>query len=263
MRIFAGLLLALLVCSCGETPKAPEPAATATATPRSGEDIVAEFIKRENAPYRKDHVRFTIKDKEGTVEVNEIDVWRRQTGDTIASLSIVTKPQEDAGSGSLAIEEKGKPAVNIIYSSALDEYRESDTGKMFFGGLTVQELLGEWGKYNFKMLNESPKGFEVEGKLKEGQVSVIDSMKVTFDRQNYLPVEMQLFDSSGKQLRTYKNLEIGNANGRPYLSKTAVTNHIYHSEITIEITSREFPETISDSMFARETLKQAKQKKGI
>lgn len=118
MRIIAVLFIALLICSCGGESKIAETAPTNKVTPRSGEDIVNEFIKRENAPYRKDHVKFTIKDKDGKTDVHEIDVWRKQTPESTFSLSLVTKPVEDAGSGSLAIEQKGKSAVNVMYSSA-------------------------------------------------------------------------------------------------------------------------------------------------
>lgn len=255
-------ILAALALACGG-PSGPDvaPSNAAKPTANRGEEIVAEHLKRDGAPYRKDRVRFTIKEDGEKTEIFEIDVWRRQTATTTETLSIIAKPAEDAGSGSLTIEEKGKPAVNITYSVSRDEFRETDTGKMFFGGLTAQELLGEWNKYSFKLLGEAtPNGFEIEGKLKHDQKSIIASTKATFDVQNYLPVEMHLFDRSGKELRTYQKAEIKTANGQPYVAMTEVENHVYNSQITIEILSREFPEMLDDVMFTREKLKQSAKK---
>lgn len=260
--ILTFLVVALLSMSCrsiSETADTAAPSITAKPTADRGEEIVAEYLKRDASPYRKDRIRITVKEEGENDQVTELDVWRRQTAATTETLSIIAKPTEDAGSGSLTLEEKGKPTVNVTYSVSRGEFRETDTGKMFFGGLTAQELLGEWGKYSYKLTGEN-NGFEVEGKLKDDQKSVIAVTKVTFDAQTYLPVEMHLFDSGGRELRTYQKPEIKTANGRPYVARTAVANHVYNSRITIEILNREFPDKLDDAMFTREKLKQSAKK---
>ena len=160
---------------------------------------------------------------------------------------------------SLAIQAKGKPTVNVTYAASRDEFRETDTGKMFFGGLTIQELLGEWDKYEFKFESEHDlagrKVVEVSGKLRQGEKSPIDVLKAAFDAQNYLPLEMHLFDASGKELRTYSKSEIKTVGDHSYIAKVEVDNHIYHSHTTIEVVSREYPDKLDDAMFTREKLK--------
>jgi len=260
------LILAFFVFGCGGASNsgAGTTAANTPKPPDRGNEIVAEHLKRDASPYRKDRVRFTVRSESDPVEVYEIDVWRRQMEKGTDTLSILVKPAEDAGSGSLATETPGKPTVNVTYAASRDEFRETDTGKMFFGGLTVQELLGEWNKYDFKFVGEKDvdgkKAFEVEGKLKDGQKSVIASQKVLFDAQNYLLLESRLFDSGGKEIRTYHQKEIKSDAARPYVSKTEVENLIYNSKITVEILSREYPATVDDSMFSREKLKQSVRK---
>ena len=248
------ILLALLCFGCTAEPNGSSKSPAASAPDRGGA-VVAEHIKRDAAPFRKDHVRFTVTEKGGAPEVTEIDVWRRQSGDVTTTLSVMTKPVEDAGTGSLTIEEKGKPSVIVTYAASRGEFRETDTGKMFIGGLTAQELIGEWDKYDYRLIAETPDGSEVEGKLKEGERSAIAVTRVVFDRQNYLPVKMELFDNAGRKLRSYGVPEIRTADGRPYIGKTVVTNYVYGSEITIEIVSREYPAALDDSLFTRERLK--------
>ena len=266
MRFLSILLLAVFVLGCGEAPNSGSGTTPSNAAKPAdrGNEIVAEFLKRDSAPYRKDRVRFTVRSESDPVEIYELDTWRRQAEKQTDTLSIMVKPAEDAGSGSLAIEADGQPTVNITYAVSRDEFRETDTGKMFFGGLTAQELLGEWNKYDYKFVAERDvdgmKAFEVEGKLKNGQKSVIAANKMLFDTQNYLLLETRLFDSGGKEMRTYRQKGIKNDVSRPYISKTEVENHVYNSKITIEILSREYPATIDDSMFSREKLKQSVRK---
>jgi len=147
----------------------------------------------------------------------------------------------------------------VTYASSRDEFRETDTGKMFFGGLTIQELLGEWDKYGFKYKGERDLGgrkvFDVDGNLKQGEKSLIDTLKIALDAENYLPLEMHLFDSSGKELRTYSKSEVRSNDGRTYIGKVEVDNHVYNSHTTIEVLSREYPDKLDDAIFTREKLK--------
>jgi len=254
------LVAATAACSSNPVDNSPnKPSAAKPAVADRGQEVVAEFQKRDGSPYRKDHVRFTVKDEDGKSEVSEVDVWRKQTGDTTTTVSVITKPAEDAGTGSLAIQEKGKPTVNVTYASSRDEFRETDTGKMFFGGLTIQELLGEWEKYTMRSVGDGDlsgrKVLNVEAKLKPGEKSSIDSMKISFDAENYLPLEMHLFDASGKELRTYSKSEVKNSGGHSYIGKVEVDNPIYHSRTTIEVLSREYPDTMDEAVFTRERLK--------
>lgn len=256
------LALALAAACSGsvgpQTAKAP-----AVRTDR-GNEIVNEYLRREAAPFRKDRTRITVRSEDGSVEVYELDVWRRQTEDQTDTMSVIVKPTEDAGTATLSVQVKDKPTVNITYSQALDEFRESDTSKMFFGGLTAQELLGEWGKYSFTYLGdrefEGKVAHEVEGKLKDGQTSVIASNKVLFDVENFLVRELRLFDNTGKELRVYTQKETRVVDGRTYISKTDVVNHVYKSNITIEVLGREYPSTLDDALFSRERLRRSVRK---
>jgi hypothetical protein len=262
MRSLLIPLLAIFAFGCGGSTNTDSTSpSNATKTSDRGNEIVTEHLKRDASPYRKDRVRFTVRSEGDPVEVYELDVWRRQTAKQTDTMSIIVKPVEDAGSGSLAIEAPDKPTVNVTYSAARGEFRETDTGKMFFGGLTAQELLGEWNKYAYKFVGErevdGKKALEIEGKLKDGQKSVIASNKALFDAQSYVLLEMRLFDSGGKEMRVFRQKEIKTESGHSYVSKTEVENHIYNSNITIEILSREYPAKIDDSVFSREKLKQS------
>jgi len=235
MKLAAALLLTTSFLGCSGASKMAEPTSSSRAEPNRAEAIVDEHLKRDAAPYRKDHIRFTVTEKGNAPEITELDVWRRQSGDVTTTLSVITKPSEDAGTGSLTVDEKGKPAVVVTYAASRGEFRETDTGKMFIGGLTAQELLGTWDKYDYKLIGERGNGFEVD---------------------NYLPIEMNLFDNLEKKIRTYVVQEVKSANGRPYIAKTVVTNHVYGAEITIEVISREYPGNLDDALFTRERLKQ-------
>jgi hypothetical protein len=52
---------------------------TAESPEKRGEQIVAEYLKRDAAPYRKMLVRFTINPEGEPQEVYEVENWRKQS----------------------------------------------------------------------------------------------------------------------------------------------------------------------------------------
>jgi hypothetical protein len=255
------LLAALATASCGgsnvseNTSNAPKN----TAAAGRGSEIVAEFLRRDAAPLRKTRVRFTVTSEDGSVKVYELDSWRKQADGETATLTQVIKPAEDSDLASLTIETNGKPAVVTTYSSSLQDFRETDTNKMFFGGITAGELLGEWGKFDFRLIKEETAGdhqqYQLEGKLKKGESGTVARMEVTMRADNYVPTQLRLFDSSDRQIRTFDITDFKSDDHGVYASKTTVDNPIYKTKTEIEILSREFPASVEPAFFTRENLK--------
>lgn len=258
------LLSLLSAAGCGEKPvgeNGSQPSTGSKDTPdKRGEEIVAEYLKRDAAPFRKIRVRFTIRAEGDPDEIYELDTWRRQTPDGTTTMSRIVKSPDNSDVGSLTLEPEGQKATIVTYAESRGEFRETDTKKMFFGGLTVGELLGEWQKYAFRLIGEKEIGgqkvFEVEGKLKPDADSIAARMNVLFRTDNYVPVELHLFDSNGREIRTYKVTDVKDDPTHPYAAKTEVDNPVYKAKITIEIVAHEFPPSIDDSIFSRDRLKQ-------
>ena len=132
---------------------------------------MAVYLKRDGAPFRKNRVRFTITSEEEPKKVYEIDTTRKQSGNETLTLTQIVKPAEDTDLASLTIESDDKPTNVVTYVASMDEFRDTDTGRMFFGGLTAGELLGEWDKFDYRFLGEKTvdgqRLMELEGKLKK------------------------------------------------------------------------------------------------
>ena len=120
-----------------------------------GEEIVAEYLKADGSKFRNTRVRLKVAQEDRPVKTYVLDSDRWQNGDETRTLTRVLEPREDSDLATLTIEQKGKPAVNIVYISSQKRFRESGTDRMFFGGLTSQELLGEWDKYSHRFVGES------------------------------------------------------------------------------------------------------------
>jgi len=265
---FLAVLGLLISQACGgrqgvETEIA-KPSTTAESPEKRGLEIVNEYLKRDAAPFRKIRVRFTVREEGKPEEITELDTWRKQTAEGTTTLSQIVKPIEDSDLGTLTLEPKGRKTTVVTYAKSRDEFRESDTSKMFFGGITAGELLGEWDKFAYRLIGEKDVGgrrvFEVEGKLKPDADSIISRMNVLFRSDNYVPVELHLFDNNDREIRTYKITEFKDDPEHPYAAKTEIENPVYKAKIVVEILSRELPATIDDAMFSREKLKQIAQK---
>jgi hypothetical protein len=229
-----------------------------------GSQIVAEFLKRDAAPYRKLRVRMTITSASEPLKVYELEIWRKQTDPETLTLTHVVLPADESDLAALSIERKGQPAVNVTYVSTTEQFRETGTNKMFFGGLTAQELLGEWEKYDYSFLAEKDlngsKVYEVEGTLKPAAESIIARTRTLFRADTYLPAEMHLFNSAGEELRTFQVKTYRNVGGREVIWLTEIENRARPTKIAIETLGVEFPDKADDTAFTREHLKQLARK---
>ena len=248
-----------MCCSTASDNASPGETPAAKTTDR-GNEIMAEFLKLDAAPYRKDRVRFTINEDDSTPKTYEIEATRRQQPDETRTLTEIVSPPEESGLGSLVIETKDKPATVITYSVSRGDFRETGTEKTFFGGLSAGELLGEWNKFDYHLVDEkeAPSGgvYDIEGKLKQGATSPFSRFTAVVAKDTYLPMELHFFDNSGQEMRTYRVTDVKNAAGKPYPAKTDVDNPVYHAHIVIEILKREFPASVDDQTFERDKLKQ-------
>jgi hypothetical protein len=261
-RFAVGLLLLLGLCAasgCNRDGAAPAQTDTVSST-RRGAEIVAEFLKRDAAPYRKNRVRMTIASPSEPSKTYELEIWRKQTPTETLTLTHVVQPAAENDLAALSIEKPGAATVNITYVSSTGDFRETGTNKMFFGGLTAQELLGEWDKYDYRLLGEKDvqgvKVYEVEGSLKPGVDSAIAKSRTLFRADTYLPAELRLFNSGGDLVRTFQVAKFKNVDGHEIVGQMEIENHVRQAKISIETLSVDFPAKADDTMFTRERLKQ-------
>ena len=262
---FVVLLIACLLTSfscsdAGSAGTAPTGQPESGSVANKGNEAMAEYLKRDSAPFRKNRVRFTIASEDEPKKIYEIDTVRKQVGTDILTLTQIVKPADESDVASLTIESEGKPTSVSTYVASMDEFRETDTGRMFFGGLTAGELLGEWNKFDYRLLGEKTVDgqqlLELEGKLKKPGSSLIARMNILMRADNYVPVELQMFDSGGRQLRTYKVTDVGSDSKGSYAAKTEIENPIYKSKVVVEVLNRDFPANVDEAFFTRERLKQ-------
>jgi hypothetical protein len=255
------LLLFLSLClASGCNREAPAGRDDAAIRVERGAQVVAEYLKRDAAPYRKARVRLTLTSASEPLKIYELEIWRKQTAAETLTLTHVVQPADENDLAALSVERKGEPTVNVTYVSSMDQFRETDTNKMFFGGLTAQELLGEWDKYDYSFVAEKDldgvKVYEVEGTLKPGAGSTIARTRTLFRADTYLPAAMHLFDSGGKEVRTFQVKKYHNYSGREAVSLMEIENHVRPTKVTIETLSLDLPEKADDAIFTRDRLKQ-------
>lgn len=262
-RFAVYLLLLLGLCAasgCNRDAGTAPPQTDGVSSAQRGAEIVAEFLKRDAAPYRKNRVRMTIVAPPEPPKIYELELWRKQTPAETLTLTHVVQPAAESDLAALSIEKPGAPTVNVTYVSSTGDFRETGTNKMFFGGLTAQELLGEWDKYDYRLLGEKDlqgvKVYEVEGTLKQGVDSAIAKSKTLFRADTYLPAELRLFNSGGDLVRTFQVTKFKTVDGREVVWQMEIENHVRQAKISIETLSVDFPAKADDAMFARERLKQ-------
>lgn len=264
-RLFWCVLLPCFVfglngCSNNHGPTEPgrQPAHASKESLDRGAQIISEYVKRDASPYRKSRARFTISSEQEPTKVYVVEIWRRQTDDETRALTHIIEPKAEEAA-SLITKKEGKPAVSVSYVSTTNQFRETGTNKMFFGGLTSQELLGEWDKYDSRFLSEKMqdgiKLFEVESTLKPEADSVIYRIVTLFRADDYLPTKLLLFNDRDEELRVFRITDTRTVEGHQVVWKTEIENHVYRTKILIELLNMTFAEKIPDEAFERDYLK--------
>ena len=69
-----------------------------------GNQIVAEYLKRDAAPYRKIRVRMNITSESEPLKIYELEIWRKQSGDETLTLTHVVQPADESDLAALSTE---------------------------------------------------------------------------------------------------------------------------------------------------------------
>ncbi|HKZ81249.1 MAG TPA: cytochrome P450 [Pyrinomonadaceae bacterium] len=132
--------------------------------------------------------------------------------------------------------------VNVTYHPANNQFEEFDADRQAFGGLTVQEMLGDWSKYDSRLLGEKDvegvKTYEIENTLKANESSTIKRFVVLIRADNMLPSEAHVFNAQGSEIRTYRIKEYRTIEGHPTFWRIEIENPVRHTKINLEVSMR-------------------------
>jgi outer membrane lipoprotein-sorting protein len=225
-----------------------------------GSEIVAEFQKRDSTPSRHVTLRMVVATANQPEKEYELEIWRKQSAGETKSLLHVLKPASEKELVSLSIQRTGENPQNVTYHPGNNEYEEFDTDRQAFGGLTVQEMLGDWSKYEHRLLGEKEhegvKAYEIENTLKPNESSTIKRFVVLIRADNMLPAAAHVFNAQGTEIRTYRIKEYRNIEGHPTFWRVEIENPVRHIKINLEVLNESFNERFDDKLFTRENLKQ-------
>ena len=224
-----------------------------------GAEIVAEFQKRDSPPTRHVQLRMIIESPDQPQKAYEFEIWRKHDPGETKSLLHVIKPSSEKGLVSLSIQRKGQEPENVTYYPANDKFEEFNADRQAFGGLTVQEMLGDWGKYDARLIGEKDvagvKMYEVENTLKANESSTIKRFTVLIRADNMLPAEAHVFNAQDSEIRTYRIKEYRTIEGHPTFWRIEIENPGRRTKINIEVLNESFNERLDDKLFTRENLK--------
>ena len=257
--LFVTLPLLLLAPLAGCGRQSSEPQLSEEQRRARGAEIVAAYRQRDGAPNRHLRLRMTSSLSSGPPDVYEFEVWRKQSQDETLTLMHVVSPQSERDLASLSIERRGRPSENVSYRRTTNEFQDFDSEQRAFGGLTVLELLGEWNRYDARLIGERDvdgvRMYEVENTLKPNEDSQIKRFVTLFRADTMLPAEAHLFDARDRELRTYRISEYRTIEGRPTIWRVEIQNHSRNSRIDIEMLDVNYGEELNRNLFTRENLR--------
>jgi hypothetical protein len=255
----AWLFLSLLFLASGALISCRRADAHLATRRERGSQIVAEYRRRVELPNRHARIQLTIASSDEAAKVYELDVWRKQSQDQVLTLTHVVEPEDERDLGVLTIEPKNQPAVNITYAQSSDRFYESGTNHQAFGSLTTQDFLGQWDKYDFRLLSEKEiegsQAYEVEGKPKPGFSSPVARIVTTFRADLFMPALLRVFNSQGQEIQTFHIREYRTIDGQPTIWRMEIETGTRRTRILFEALSLNLRDAIDDRVFTRENLK--------
>lgn len=129
--------------------------------------------------------------------------------------------------------------------------------KAFFGAVTLQEFLGEWDKFDFRLVNEKDvngfESYEIEGRLKAQAQFHHRAAHGSFPWRHVSACRDAGVRSDRQELRTFRVTEYHSFGDRAVVGRMEIENLIFKTTVVVEVLNMMFPDKLRDDLFTRES----------
>jgi hypothetical protein len=250
------LTTVLHACRRDRGAPAPDPAPLPT-----GQEVVNHFLTYVGCHDAKLKVQARVTNEDGTTREFIIMTYQKCADGVQYSLRQVIVPESERSRALLTVEKPGQPVENVAYLPGFKKFvevqdlRREDT--VF--GLSIQESLGGYDLYDYKMLGTERVGqyetYQVEGRLKPETESRFKRTITCYRRDNFLPVRMELYNLQNQLVRVKQYTHWDHIDGRWTETRSDVENLQYKKRIVFDTVEADYTADLPLWFFTRENLK--------
>jgi hypothetical protein len=266
-------LLALVMSACShpsagdDKPSTPSGPANSANTGDGAPDVKAlmeKYASLDSSHSSVTKLTASVQPSDGKPEQVQFTMYRqRQPAGDQHILVEFTSPAEERDRDAL---------INVSAQGEIEAVRYGQGAKSFMTakspadeeslfGLTLQELIGgEPEKYDYKFVDEETyQGtgiYRVEGTLKAGAESRFPRLVMLISKQNATASTIEVYDSHNELARRLTVEKTDQISGIWTRTKWTIDNQEQHKKIEFDATDVKYNQSLPDSIFTKDHLKQ-------
>lgn len=231
----------------------------------TGREIMEKAKKANQSKTQVTEIHMLLIDKKATEQERAVKIWAVQA-EVDKSLTRFTAPKNVEGVGFLVISEKGE-AKRWLYMPKSAKTRmiaEGDKNKSFMGtdftyfDLSPHDIDNE----SFDAVKETAVGslacYEVRGRSKTPETSLYGDVVKFVRKDNFVPIQVDFYDKSGKLLKRSKVLDLQKIKGNWTPMKMEMHNVQSDHKTIMTVTKVEFDTDLPDNIFTQTNLEKGR-----
>jgi outer membrane lipoprotein-sorting protein len=231
----------------------------------TGREVLDRAKKTNQSKTQVSDIHMLLIDKKDTEQERAVRIWALQ-GELDKSLTRFTAPKNVEGVGFLVLSEKGE-AKRWLYMPKSAKTRmiaEGDKNKSFMGtdftyyDLSPHDIDNEAFDPVKETTVDGKACYEVRGRSKTPETSLYGDVVKFVRKDNFVPIQVDFYDKSGKLMKRSKVLDLQNIKGNWTPMKMEMHNIQTEHKTVMTVQKVEFDVDIPDNVFTQTNLEKGR-----
>ena len=231
----------------------------------TGREVLDKAKKTNQSKTQVSDIHMLLIDKKDTEQERAVKIWALQ-GEVDQSLTRFTAPKNVEGVGFLVLSEKGE-AKRWLYMPKSAKTRmiaEGDKNKSFMGtdftyyDLSPHDLENEAFDAVEETTVDGLKCYKVRGRSKTPETSLSGDVVKFVRKDNFVPIQVDFYDKSGKLMKRSKVLDLQNIKGNWTPMKMEMHNIQTEHKTVMTVQKVEFDVDIPGNVFTQTNLEKGR-----
>jgi predicted RND superfamily exporter protein len=211
-----------------------------------------------------------IKESDETSRVVRLTIYRKRSpnGGEVMLVEFTSPPGERDRDGLIQISPDGEiEATRYMQGTGSFIIARSASSEDSLFGLSLQEIVdGQPEKYTYKLIGETYVGqmpaYRIEGRLKQGADSKFPRVVMSIAKENFVALSVEFYESPNELARRVMVDRVQQIGGYWTRMQWSVDNLARGKKIEFEVIDVKYDQSLPDSIFTRQRLKQVASEQG-
>ncbi|MBW2043130.1 MAG: outer membrane lipoprotein-sorting protein [Deltaproteobacteria bacterium] len=252
--ILLSFSLTAVLCLAAEQP------GTYAAAALTGKALAEKVYQRENGESAAGKMEMILADASGFERHREFQFFRKDYGDLSKNLIRFTEPADIRGTAFLSIEQPGGETEQFLYLPSLRRTRRiiaSQKGRRFVNSdFTYEDMerrpVEKFGhRINGESRIDGKDCYILESLPKKDASSQYFLIQSFIQKADFMPLQVDFFDKSGKRVKTYRVLETETIQGIPTETRVRMEDMERKHRTDLKVLAFSYNVELDDALFTK------------